>query len=44
VIEQLEQVCLAAGGVRESDAERVIDTVNQKVATLLNPTRRRATP
>lgn len=34
MIEQLEQVCLAVGAVRESDAEKVIEGINRKLCTL----------
>jgi GNAT superfamily N-acetyltransferase len=36
MIEQLEQVCLAVGSVRESDVEQVVEAVNGKIAKLLN--------
>jgi hypothetical protein len=35
MIEQLEQLCFAVGAIRDTDAEKVIVTVNQKVADLL---------
>jgi GAF domain-containing protein len=35
MIEQLEQLCFAVGAIRDTDAEKVVSTVNQKVAELL---------
>src|SRR4051812_26218141 len=35
MIEQLEQLCFAVGAIRDTDAEKVVSTVNQKVAALL---------
>ena len=36
MIEHLEQLCLAVGIVRSSDAKRVVEAVNDRLATLLN--------
>jgi hypothetical protein len=36
VIEQLEQLCLAVGGVSEPDARKVVEAVNRRLSVLLN--------